>query len=112
MKRGRVHYPLEYRRARTLVYGVVLFWLWAWLGSGAFIAGLFDSPLHAVVAVYALAVTLLVSFPVALLAVARMLLNRPHPATDDVGTSFTGELLGATRPPIRESDWWFLDRVS
>lgn len=79
MKRRRVHYPLKYRRARTVTYAVVLFWLWTWLGSASFLAGLFHSPLHAIVAMYALFTFVLLSFPVFLLALAQMALNRPTP---------------------------------
>lgn len=77
MKRRRVHYPLKYRRARTVIYAVVLFWLWTWLGSAAFIASLFGSPVHAVIAIYALVTFVLLSLPVFLLAIAQMALNRP-----------------------------------
>lgn len=77
MKRQRVHYPLKYRRARTVIYAVVLFWLWTWLGSAAFIAGLFHSPVHAIIAMYALFTFILLSIPAFLLAIAQMALNRP-----------------------------------
>ncbi len=77
MKRRRVHYPLKYRRARTVIYAVVLFWLWTWLGSAAFVASLFNSPIHAIIAMYALFTFVLLSFPVFLLALAQMALNRP-----------------------------------
>lgn len=59
------------------MYAVILFWLWTWLGSASFIAGLFHSPLHAIVAMYALFTFVLLSFPVFLLALAQMALNRP-----------------------------------
>ncbi|WP_309071238.1 hypothetical protein [Arthrobacter sp.] len=77
MKRRRVHYPLKYRRARTVIYAVALFWLWTWLGSAAFIASLFHSPVHAIIAMYALVTFILLSIPVFLLAIAQMALNRP-----------------------------------
>ena len=77
MKRRRVQYPLKYRRARTVIYAVVLFWLWTWLGSAAFIASLFNSPIHAIIAMYALFTFILLSLPVFLLALAQMALNRP-----------------------------------
>lgn len=77
MKHRRVHYPLKYRRARTLVYAVALFWLWTWLGSAAFIASLFHSPIHALIAMYGLVTFVLISIPVLLLAIAQMALNRP-----------------------------------
>lgn len=77
MKRRRVHYPLKYRRARTVIYAVALFWLWTWLGSAAFIASLFHSPVHAIIALYGLFTFVLLSLPVFLLALAQMALNRP-----------------------------------
>jgi CHASE2 domain-containing sensor protein len=77
MKRRRVHYPLKYRRARTVIYAVLLFWLWTWLGSAAFIASLFHSPIHAIIAMYALFTFVLLSLPVFLLGLAQMALNRP-----------------------------------
>lgn len=87
MKRRRVHYPLKYRRARTVLFATALFWLWIWLGSAAFVAGLFHSPIHAIIALYALFTLVLLSIPVFLLAVAQMLLNRPVPVLDDVVVS-------------------------
>ncbi|GAB3551109.1 hypothetical protein GCM10027404_19610 [Arthrobacter tumbae] len=72
-----MHYPLKYRRARTVLYAVILFWLWTWLGSAAFIASLFNSPIHAIIAMYALFTFILLSIPVFLLALAQMALNRP-----------------------------------
>ena len=77
MKRRRVYYPLKYRRARTALYAVGLFWLWTWLGSAAFIASLFHSPVHAIIAMYALFTFVLLSIPAFLLAAAQMALNRP-----------------------------------
>lgn len=84
MKRRRVHYPLKYRRARTVLFATALFWLWIWLGSAAFVASLFHSPIHAIIAMYALFTFVLLSIPVFLLAVAQMVLNRPFPVLDDV----------------------------
>ncbi|MHA7261603.1 hypothetical protein ACX80W_00220 [Arthrobacter sp. TMN-37] len=106
MQRERVRYPLSYRRARTALFTVGLFWLWMGLGSAGFIAGLSDSPVHAFVAVYALAVAAIVSLPTALLAGARMLLTRPRR---------TGEVLEL---PVRRADsstaahWWYDSKAS
>lgn len=99
MRRRRVYYPLKYRRARTVLYAVALFWLWTWLGSAAFIAGLFHSPVHAILAMYALFTFILLSIPVFLLALAQMALNKPRllPGTVvELGTS-------ARRLPVRSS---------
>lgn len=105
-----MHYPLQYRRARALVYAVLVFWLWAWLGSGYFITSLFGSPVYALLAMYALAVGILVSFPIFLLAVVRMLLNRPR-STPGVVTSL-GAKRGSTRPPSPESGSRLIDKAS
>jgi hypothetical protein len=83
MKRQRVHFPLKYRRARTALYAVLLFWLWTWLGSAAFIASLFHSPVHAIIAMYALFTFVLLSIPAFLLAIAQMALNRPIALSED-----------------------------
>lgn len=66
-----------YRRARTTLVCVVVFWLWLLLGAAAFVAGMFDSPTKLFLAMYAGAVAVLVSIPVGLLAAVFMLLNRP-----------------------------------
>ncbi len=102
MECGRVNHPLKYRRARTLLYAVLAFWLWAWLGSGAFIAGLFATPLYALVAMYALAVAVLVSIPLAMLAVLRMLINRSRTAASTVVVPLV------LRPaPPAAPHWWY-----
>lgn len=115
MEHQRMNYPLQYRRARALVYAVLLFWLWAWLGSSFFIASLFGSPVHALLAMYALSVAVLVSIPVLLLAVARMFLTRTRPATRPAPTTVVTELSTkrtAPLPPAHGSDWWFSDKAS
>lgn len=99
MKRRRVHYPLKYRRARTVLYAVMLFWLWTWLGSAAFIASLFNSPIHAIIAMYALFTFILLSIPVFLLALAQMTLNRPTaPAESAVVVRLDPRLTGRPEP--------------
>ena len=106
MQRERMRYPLSYRRARTALFAIGLFWMWTWLGSAAFIAGLFGSPVHALIAMYALAVAILVSIPAALLAAARMLLNRPVRA---------GDIIELPAPRSRPSDtahWWYDHKAS
>ncbi len=105
-----MHYPLQYRRARALVYAVLVFWLWAWLGSGFFITNLFGSPVYALLTMYALAVAILVSFPIFLLAILRMLLTRPRP-TGAVVTSL-GTRRGSALPPSPESESWFSGKAS
>ncbi|NJC23813.1 ABC-type transport system involved in multi-copper enzyme maturation permease subunit [Arthrobacter pigmenti] len=86
-----MHYPLKYRRARTVLYAVALFWLWTWFGSAAFIASLFHSPIHAIIAMYALFAFVLLSIPVFLLALAQLVLNRPAEVHDGVVVPLDGQ---------------------
>ncbi|TKV29183.1 hypothetical protein FDK12_05955 [Arthrobacter sp. NamB2] len=106
MKRGRVHYPLRYRRARSLLYVIGLFWLWVWLGSATLLDNLYHSPLHAALAMYAIAVVVLVSLPAALLAVARMVLA--HPRHNGVVV----QLPLAQQPRPESAHWWYGEKVS
>jgi hypothetical protein len=81
-----------YRRARTTLICVAIFWLWLLLGAAAFVAGMFDSPTKLFLAMYAGAVAVLVSIPVGLLAAIFMLLNRPatadrRPAAERLSTA-------------------------
>lgn len=78
MQRRRRQYPLGYRRARSLVVVIALFWLWLWFGGAATLGLLHGSPIHEVLAVYGLAVVVLVSIPAALLAVATLVLTHPR----------------------------------
>ncbi|MHA7140374.1 MULTISPECIES: hypothetical protein [unclassified Arthrobacter] len=110
-----MNYPLQYRRARALVYAVLLFWVWAWLGSSFFIASLFGSPVHALLAMYALSVAVLVSIPALLLAVARMLLTRTRAQTGNRVSPVVTDLSArrSSEPaPTHEPDWWFSDKAS
>lgn len=120
-----MNYPLKYRRARALVYATLLFWLWAWLGSGFFIASLFDSPVYALLAMYALTVAILVSLPVMLLSAAAMVLYRSKPVIGTPTASTTpGEVRAAAAvadldarrapgpTPHPHADWWFSDKAS
>ncbi|GAB3536068.1 hypothetical protein GCM10027403_15520 [Arthrobacter tecti] len=94
-----MHYPLKYRRARTVLYAVALFWLWTWLGSAAFIASLFHSPVHAIIAMYALFAFVLLSIPVFLLALAQLILNRPAGMRDAVVVPLNGQHKTAGHSP-------------
>lgn len=108
MARGRKHFPLRYRRARSVLYGVGLFWLWLWFGSAASLEGLHHSPLHAVLAMYALAVAILVSIPAAVLAAAQMILARPR--------SHSAVILklpvAPQRPPLVGTQWQYGEKAS
>jgi hypothetical protein len=114
MKRGQISYPLAYRRARTLLFLLGLFWLWTWLGSASAVAGLFHSPLHALLALYALAVAVLASLLAALLAAVHMVLNRPR--YDDVVVALRAPDRGIaqrSRLGVRPApEWWFTDKAS
>ncbi len=83
---------MRFRRARTLLGAVVLFWMWVWLGSASMIAGLFHVPLWAMLATYGLGVGVLVSLPLALGAAVQMHLMRSSSAPN-----------GATRAPGRDN---------
>ncbi|HXF01844.1 MAG TPA: hypothetical protein VN601_02545, partial [Arthrobacter sp.] len=81
-----------YRRARTTLICVAVFWLWLLLGAAAFVAGMFDSPTKLFLAMYAGAVAVLVSIPIGVLAAIFMLLNRPaaqdrRPAADRLSSA-------------------------
>jgi fatty acid desaturase len=106
MKRGRMRHPLRYRRARSLLYAIGLFWLWLWLGSAALMDGLYHSPLHAALAMYALAVVVLVSIPAALLAVVAMVLAHPR------NSAVVVPLPLARAQPIERPHWWFGEKAS
>ena len=106
MARRRVHHPLPYRRARSLLYVIGLFWLWLWLGSGALVDGLHHSPVHAALAVYAVAVVFLVSIPAALLAVIRMLLTHSRRRGVVIALPL------ARRAPREDAHWWYGGKAS
>ncbi len=99
-----MHYPLRYRRARSLLYVIGLFWLWLWLGSAALIGALHHSPVHAVLAMYALAVVVLVSIPAALLAAIRMVLT--HPRRQGVVVPLSPRQQG------EPAHWWYGEKAS
>ncbi|MHA7279728.1 hypothetical protein ACX80H_08235 [Arthrobacter sp. MDT2-2] len=99
---------MRYRRARSLLYVIGLFWLWLWLGSAASMEGLYHSPLHAVLAMYALAVVVPVSIAAALLAGIQMVMTRPRAYTAVVVR------LPAVpqQPPLQPAHWWYGEKVS
>lgn len=61
-----------------MLVGVAVFWLWLLLGSADFIAGLFEAPFYAVLALYGLGVVTLISLLVAGVAVYYLVANRPE----------------------------------
>lgn len=65
-----------YRRARTALILVGVFWLWLLFGSAAFVASLFDSPFYAMLALYAVGTVTLISLLIAPVALAYLLMNR------------------------------------
>ena len=66
-----------FRRARTALGLVGIFWLWLLLGSAGFGASLFDRPFYAMLALYALGTLTLISLLIAPVALAYLLMNRP-----------------------------------
>lgn len=108
MKRGRMHHPLRYRRARSLLYAIGLFWLWLWLGSATAMEGLYGSPVHAALAMYGLAVVVLVSIPAALLAAIRMVLT--YPRRDAVVVKLP--VASRSRRPLEATHRWYGQKAS
>ncbi|MEB7505440.1 hypothetical protein [Arthrobacter koreensis] len=69
-----------FRRARTVLGLLAVFWLWLLFGSAAFVASLFDRPFYAMLALYALGTLTLISLLIAPVALAYLLMNRPGKA--------------------------------
>lgn len=105
MERGRIRLSSRYRRARALLYMIGLFWLWLWLGGAALLHSLHHAPLYAMLALYAIAVAIIVSLAAAMLAAARMILERP--GRDGVAVV----PLLAAQPPA-ETRWWQEEKIS
>ena len=76
-----------FRRGRTMLVLVAAFWLWLLLGSANFIAGLFESPVYALLALYGLGVLTLISLLVATVSVFYLVANRPTEAKLSEGES-------------------------
>ncbi|MBF4994352.1 hypothetical protein ITX31_09530 [Arthrobacter gandavensis] len=70
-----------FRRARTVMGALIIFWLWMLLGSAGFVASLFDRPFYAMLALYALGTLTLISLLIAPVALAYLLMNRPGKTT-------------------------------
>ena len=66
-----------FRRARTALVLVGVFWLWLLLGSAGFVASLFDRPFYAMLAMYGVGTLTLISLLIAPVALAYLLMNRP-----------------------------------
>lgn len=105
MERGRIRPSSRYRRARALLYMIGLFWLWLWLGGAALLHSLHHAPLYAMLALYAIAVAIIVSLAAALLAAARMILERP-----ERGGGVVVPLLTTQSPA--ETHWWQDEKIS
>lgn len=65
-----------FRRARTFLVLIGVFWLWLLFGSAAFIASLFDTPMYALLALYGLGVLTLISLLAAPVCAAFLVMNR------------------------------------
>jgi len=70
-----------FRRARTVLALLGVFWLWLLLGSASFVASLFDRPFYAMIALYGLGTLTLISLLIAPVALAYLLMNRPGKAS-------------------------------
>lgn len=66
-----------YRRARSGLVLIAVFWLWMLIGAADFIASLFGSPFHAALALYGLGALTLVSLLFLPICIAYLVLNRP-----------------------------------
>ncbi|MFJ2506846.1 MULTISPECIES: hypothetical protein [Arthrobacter] len=80
-----------FRRARTVLGALVLFWLWLLLGSAGFVASLFDRPFYAMLALYALGTLTLISLLIAPVALAYLLMNRPGRSTRQQAPAATAQ---------------------
>ena len=107
MGRTRIRHPLRYRRARSLLFAIILFWSWLVLGSDVLLRALHGAPLHAALIVWGLCVVILVSIPAALLAGMRMV--ELHPRR-------TGVLVRLPAPPAQrpraDPERWSATRAS
>lgn len=66
-----------YRRARSGLVLIAVFWLWMLLGAADFVGALFGSPIHAALAVFALGALTLISLLFLPICIAYLVLNRP-----------------------------------
>ena len=67
-----------FRRARSGLVLIAVFWLWMFFGAADFVAALFGSPIHAALAVFALGAVTLISLLFLPICVAYLMLNRPR----------------------------------
>jgi len=93
-----------FRRARTALGLVGIFWIWLLLGSAGFVASLFDRPFYAMLAMYAVGTLTLISLLIAPVALAYLLMNRPGktspqaaPAAEPTHRSVRSELAPVIR---------------
>lgn len=66
-----------YRRARSGLVLIAVFWVWMLFGAADFVASLFGSPLHAALALYGLGALTLISLLFLPICLAYLILNRP-----------------------------------
>ncbi|MCC3272330.1 hypothetical protein [Arthrobacter zhangbolii] len=77
MPSARRRSTMLYRRARSGLVLIAVFWLWMLIGAADFIASLFESPFHAALALYGLGALTLVSLLFLPICIAYLVLNRP-----------------------------------
>lgn len=66
-----------YRRARSGLVLIAVFWVWMIFGAADFVAALFGSPMHAALAVFGLGALTLVSLLFLPICIALLVMNRP-----------------------------------
>ena len=89
-----------YRRARSGLVLIAVFWLWMLFGAADFVASLFGSPLHAALALYGLAALTLISFLFLPICIAYLVLNRPSATSAAAGKAGRGRHPEAGLAPV------------
>ncbi len=111
MQRRRMHFPLRYRRARSLLIIIGLFWLWLCFGTADAVAGL-SSPLHAALVLYAVAVSIPVTLAAAVLAALRMVLMHPRRNGVVVRLPATPKQPPRQQPALEVPPWSYGEKAS
>ncbi|UWX96838.1 hypothetical protein N2K95_14535 [Arthrobacter zhaoxinii] len=77
MPAARRRSAMLFRRARSGLVLIAVFWIWMLFGAADFVAALFGSPIHAALAVFALGTLTLISLLFLPICLAYLVLNRP-----------------------------------
>ncbi|MCQ1948851.1 MULTISPECIES: hypothetical protein [Arthrobacter] len=89
-----------FRRARSGLVLIALFWLWMLFGAADFVAALFGSPIHAALAVFALGALTLISLLFLPICIAYLVLNRPKVHAAPSVAPQAGEAQGNGLAPV------------